>query len=218
MAFGMAVALAMFASVVVPLVIEVRRSRRLNRIAHEVRRPLQALALTLEPGSGAVAHACIEQTNLALADLDDVINGRRLGLAPVPMRLLAVTSALAERWGLADVEVLRPSAEADTTVLADPARLGAALDNLVANGLAHGSGPVEVRASSIPGEVTIEVRDGGPSGDGRADSDPRHGHGLRIAADGAAGCGGRLVGPVPAEGGTTLAAIVMPAFGSEPSG
>ena len=192
---------------------------RLNRIAHELRRPLQTLALTLDPGTerGATARACIDQTKLALADLDDAINGRRIGFAPASTRLRAITWALAERWKGADVEVLREAVDADLGVRADPARLGAALDNLITNGLTHGTGTVRVRASQVEREALIEVRDDGPSTRARRPRDPRHGHGLRIAAEVAAGCGGRLVGPLPVTGGT-LAAIAVPVLDFEPQG
>ena len=192
---------------------------RLNRIAHELRRPLQTLALTLDPGTdrGITARACIDQTKLALADLDDAINGRRITFAPAPTRVGAITRALAERWRGADVEVLTPAPVDDVAILADPVRLAAALDNLVANGLTHGTGPVRVRGSRVSGEALIEVRDGGPCA--RASSgDPRHGHGLRIAAEVADGCGGRLIEPRPADGGGTLAAIAVPTFSAESHG
>ena len=52
--------------------------------------------------------------------------------------------ALEDRWRLAGVGVDRPASGA--TVDADPVRLGAALDNLVANALATARGPVRVRA------------------------------------------------------------------------
>ena len=193
---------------------------RLNRIAHELRRPLQTLALTFDPGTsrGATARACIDQTRLALADLDDAINGRPTTPEPAPVRLRAITGALSRRWEAADVEVLRPTPAADATVLADPGRLGAALDNLIANGLAHGTGPVRVRASHASGEALIEVRDGGPTGGARRSPDPRHGHGLQIAAEAAEGCGGRLIGPLPVDGGGTLAAIAVPTLQLEPHG
>jgi C4-dicarboxylate-specific signal transduction histidine kinase len=125
-----------------------------------------------------------------------------------------VTSALAARWAHADVRVLATGA--DATVLADPRRLGAAVDNLVANGLDHGSGTVEVLASSAAGRARIEVRDRGPARrEERAIRDPRHGHGLRVAAEAAAGSGGRLIGP-SIEDGRTVAAIALPVRGESP--
>ena len=190
---------------------------RLNRIAHELRRPLQTLALTLDLGTerGVTARACIDQTKLALADLDDAINGRRITFAPVPTRVRAIMGTLAERWAGADVAMLGVSFAADATVLTDPVRIGAALDNLIDNGLTHGIGPIRVRASHASGEVLIEVRDGGPSGAARRSRDPRHGHGLRIAAEAADRCGGRLIGPLSLAGGT-LTAIAVPTLHLEP--
>jgi signal transduction histidine kinase len=195
---------------------EARRTRRLNRCLHELRRPLQALELA---GAFGRAHAegsraLADQVAAALQDLDWAINGGRRGRAPGPVRLGAVTSALAARWAHADVRVLATGA--DATVLADPRRLGAAVDNLVANGLDHGSGTVEVLASSAAGRARIEVRDRGPARrEERAIRDPRHGHGLRVAAEAAAGSGGRLIGP-SIEDGRTVAAIALPVRGESP--
>jgi hypothetical protein len=99
----------------------------------------------------------------------------------------------------------------DATLMADPRSLGAAIDNLVANGLSHGTGTVEVLTSTAAGSATIEVRDRGPNGRTfRAERDPRHGHGLEIAARTAVGSGGRLIGPLTGEGGSTVAAIALP--------
>jgi len=196
-----------------------RRRRRMNRIAHELRRPLQAIALAVDPASaaGQTATACIEQARLALADLDREINGRPPGRGPMLTGLSAVIGAVADRWAPADVEVRVPPP--DATVLADPARLGAAIDNLVANGLRHGSGRVRVRTAQAGGEALIEVRDDGPSaGRLRHGHDPRRGHGLGIAAESVAGSGGRLIGPVPAGGGGTVATIALPAAPAETVG
>jgi signal transduction histidine kinase len=47
-------------------------------------------------------------------------------------------------------------------VLADATRTGQVLDNLIANALTHGTGPVELRASAAGDAVAISVRDHGP--------------------------------------------------------
>jgi C4-dicarboxylate-specific signal transduction histidine kinase len=184
---------------------------------HELRRPLQALELVSAQDKSERTRALAEQVAGALRDLDAAINRAPVRGRPIPVRLEAVTAALARRWAHADVRVLAPAT--DATVLADPRRLGAAVDNLVANGLAHGTGTVEVLASATRGAATIEVRDGGPASGrarGRRTNDPRHGHGLRVAADAAAGSGGRLVGPRTRASGT-VAAIALPT-GRETSG
>ena len=189
---------------------EARRTRRLNRCLHELRRPLQVLELAGAFGRGHIggSRALADQVAAALQDLDGAINGGLRGRVPGPVRLGAVTSALAARWAHADVRVLATGA--DATVLADPGRLGAAVDNLVANGLDHGTGTVEVLASTKAGRARIEVRDRGPARrEAGSTRDPRHGHGLRVAAEAAAGSGGRLIGP-RTEDGRTVATIALP--------
>ena len=189
---------------------EARRTRRLNRCLHELRRPLQALELAGAFARGRVesSTALAAQVAAALQELDRAINNAPRTRASGPVRLGAVTSALAARWAHADVRVLATGT--DATVLADPRRLGAAVDNLVANGLDHGTGTVEVLASTTAGRARIEVHDRGPARrEATPTRDPRRGHGLRVAAEAAAGSGGRLIGPL-SENGRTVAAIALP--------
>ncbi len=191
---------------------DARRARRLNRALHELRRPLQAVTLSLDsaaPDVGAAA-ACLEQARAALRDLDVLVNG---GARQRPVRRAAVSDvlgALALRWRFADVEVELDSR--DVEIEADVDRLGAALDNLVANALRHGSGIVRVRARALSGKARFEVRDGGPAASAPAARrrDRRHGHGLRVVADVAAGSGGEALPAAPTPGGGTLAAISLP--------
>ena len=141
---------------------DARRARRMNRAMHELRRPLQAIALSLETASPDLggAAACLEQARGALRELDAIVNGA--GEAPPVSRaaVAEVLVALERRWRFADVEVERGGGAIE--VDADPTRLAAALDNLVVNALRHGSGVVRVRAIVARGSVRFEVRDGGP--------------------------------------------------------
>jgi signal transduction histidine kinase len=194
---------------------DARRARRLNRALHELRRPLQAITLSLDsaaPDVGAAA-ACLEQARAALRDLDAVVNGGREPRAVRRAAVSEVLGALALRWRFADVEV--EVDRHDVEVEADVDRLGAALDNLVANALRHGSGVIRVRARAIGGKARFEVRDGGPAAPTSAACrrDRRHGHGLRVVADVAAGNGGEALPAGPTPGGGTLAAISLPVSG-----
>lgn len=193
---------------------DARRARRINRAIHELRRPLQAIALSLEAAAPDLrgAGACLDQARAALRDLDAVVNGRA---DPPPVRRVPVAEvldSLDRRWAFADVEVEPAGAEIE--IDADPMRLGAALDNLVGNALRHGSGIVRVRANASAGNVRFEVRDGGPSSPAAANDrrrrDPRHGHGLEVVADVAAGHGGEVTPAASGPGGGTLAAISLP--------
>ncbi len=52
--------------------------------------------------------------------------------------------------------------EGATTVLGDPQALARAVDNLVANALAHGAPPVEITVSGADGRARLTVADSGP--------------------------------------------------------
>jgi len=193
---------------------DVRRARRVNRAMHELRRPLQAIALGLEATSPDLtgAGSCLEQARTALRELDRVVNGGRPVLAVRRVRIGEVLDELACRWHFADVRVEHGCG--DVEIEADATRLGAALDNLVVNALRHGSGTVRVRAASSGGSARFEVRDAGPALEpARPTRDPRHGHGLHVVADVAASHGGVAAPAAPAPGGGTLAAISLPVSG-----
>jgi signal transduction histidine kinase len=193
-----------------------RMSLALNHRLHELRRPLQALVLLAErphPERPAL-RACLEQARAAARELDATINGGAGTSLAVSMPLGEVTSSIDRRWRPFGVEVHAPLSE--VAVVADPVRLGAAVDNLVANALDHGTGRVDVRASAGGGEARIEVHDDGPSpGSTALPHDPRRGHGLTIAREAAHDFGGLLLGPEPSADGGTLAAVTLPLGGPE---
>ncbi len=222
-----------------------RRAVGLNRALHELRRPLQSLALAIERDDPdlACARACLEQARGALGELDAAINRRPPARRPARTALAQITGALEDRWRFAGVRVT--TAAAGRPVDADPVALGAALDNLVANAIEHGGGEIDVRALSSPTAVRFEVRDGGgrradpidaggrcddagatspvvadrPRGRalGAARADPRRGHGLAVAAATAAEHGGSLVPPAGLAGGGTVAALSLPAPAEDPA-
>lgn len=193
---------------------DARRARRLNRAVHELRRPLQAIALSIHGCTPdlAGAEACLRQARFALRELDATINGGRTLPALIavrPARIREIAEALDLRWRFADVEVESPVR--DQEVEADADRLGAALDNLVANALRHGTGVVSVRTVFDSGKARFEVRDSGPRANALvSDGDPRHGHGLEVVAEVAAAHGGALLPARREPRGGTLAAISLP--------
>jgi signal transduction histidine kinase len=210
---GAAIALIALALVAVEagrLLAGFRRAVRLNRALHELRRPLQSISLSLEGAAPDVraAEACLAQARLALAELDAAVNRRVLPPRLVRTAVGEVASALEDRWHPRGIRVT--ATEPGRTFAADPGRLGAALDNLVANAVEHGAGPVEVRALASAGAVRFEVRDEGRSDAAvRRDGDPRHGHGLRVAGEVACAHGGTLVPPRRTPAGT-VAALSLP--------
>ena len=122
------------------LVRNARRALRINRALHELRRPLQTIALALadEREDLRSARACLEQARFALDELDAVVNGGGRAPERVRVAISELAVALEDRWRVAGVHVDPPGM--GEMIDADPRRLGAALDNLVANALRHGRG------------------------------------------------------------------------------
>lgn len=183
--------------------------RRLNEATHELRRPLQALALA--PAAEG-AELWLEHAAAALAELDRRINGgvRPAHRAPTEARTLLEQAR--RRWSAVDRVRFRPVAGGES-VPGDPLALAAALDNLIANALEHGDGPVEVESDGQGAGLRLLVSNrvseartvSGP----RRPADRRRGHGLRVAAEIVARHGGRLEPPIAGAGPVT-AALELP--------
>lgn len=192
-AAGWPFGLAFASSILGARISDSRRREALNRALHELRRPLQALVLRPD---GARPDS-FELVLGALDDLDREVNGGRPVLARRPCSCRAMIEQAVERWrGLAAranrTLELRWDAGA-CEVLADPRRIAQLLDNLIANALEHGGLRVAVAASLCPGGVRIVVSDSGRSDGLRTrPRDPRHGHGLEVAARVAAEHRGRF--------------------------
>lgn len=195
-----------------------RRRRALNRAVHELRRPLQAMALaSSDPGS-------FEPVLGALADLDAEINGLPAegSLEPVELRHLAET--VVARWARAARSAAsRPTLRwgaGRARVVGDRRQLTRALDNLVANAIEHGRGPIEMSSAVRRDRLRILVRDGGrddvtapPAATARLPRprqarDPRRGHGLEVVRSVAAAHGGRFV--LRRSPAVTLAVLELP--------
>lgn len=187
-----------------------RRRRRLNERLHELRRPLHALALACE--AEGVATAWLAQSRSALADLDRTINGgggRRRRRAPAG----DLVAEARRRWApIAPVGSLEQDLRGSLpAVEVDADAVGAALDNLIANALEHGDGPVRLGATARAGAVGLRVESPGRlRAPERTASSARRGHGLRISARIAAEQGGRLAPPVESAG-TVAAELELPA-------
>lgn len=182
-----------------------RRRGALNRALHELRRPLQALALVGDgrPMSGVArngdgAPGRLELALAALDDLDREINGGEVPLRLRPIACRPWVEGSLGRWRVAAghsgfrVE-LRWRAGA-AKVLADPRRLAQALDNLIVNSIEHGGPPIRVDVSLSGRRVRIAVVDGG-GGEAapRRRAGGRRGHGLQVVAEVIADHGGRFM-------------------------
>jgi signal transduction histidine kinase len=200
-----------------------RRRGALNRALHELRRPLQALALLPPDGArngaarnGSGASGRLELALTALDDLDREING---GEPPLRLRPVAcrhwVEGSLG-RWRVAAGRAGSPVElrwrAGSATVLADPRRLAQALDNLIVNAIEHGGPPIRVDATLSDVGVRIAVVDGGGAEpDPRGRRRGRRGHGLEVVGRVAAQHGGRFMVRHGERG--TVAALELPLAG-----
>jgi signal transduction histidine kinase len=198
---------------------DARRTEELNRSLHELRRPLQALALAAHgsrPGTDGsdtgVAPAPLDLAICALTDLDRTVNGgprlrRRRLLRPRP-----VVEAAIQRWAA----VADPAGEAigfewragTAAVVADPGRLAQALDNLLANAFEHGIPPVRVGAAVRDRRMRITVEDRGPRVPRSTRRDGRRRRGLELVAEIAREHGGTFELDAGSE--TTTAILEIP--------
>jgi signal transduction histidine kinase len=192
-----------------------RRRELLNRALHELRRPLQALVLQASggPPAAGTGRDQLAQALAALADIDREVNGG----VPPPARAIADAHAIAadavRRWrGPAAQEGrsldLRWRANGSRLVC-DEAAIARALDNLIANALEHGDGPIRVEGAERAGRLRLTVADGTAAGRREQglrprQADARRGHGLRIVAEVAAAHGGRFAACSHAEGASAV--------------
>jgi signal transduction histidine kinase len=151
-----------------------RRRTVLNEHLHEVRRPLQVLALTPRQmgGSGErdgvpAGDGALELAAAALIRLEREINGERAegGRVRALVAVRPLLESARRRWrGQAalvgsSVEVRWDAEEA--AVEGDRIDLAAALDNLIANALEHGGAEIELGADLIGGRLCLAVVDSG---------------------------------------------------------
>jgi signal transduction histidine kinase len=197
-----------------------RRRTVLNERLHELRRPLQALAL-MAPRGGApgAGDGPVEMAAAALAALEREINGEREAGATALVALRPLLEAARRRWrGQATMSgaglALRWDA-GEAAVEGNRLELAAALDNLIANALEHGGGQIELAADLAGDRICLAVVDSGSGSGrrarqreavlkgrdarrrrdvrvpfGRLTGRARHGHGLRLVRRTAARHGG----------------------------
>ena len=187
-----------------------RRRTALNEALHELRRPLQALALAAAPGAASAAglESSMRLVTAALDRLDGEINGRGQGRPRHPVSVRAVLESAVARWRsrarLAGGGLHLHWSGEDAIVSGDGVGIAQALDNLIVNSIEHGGPSILVEGRCERGRVRITVADSGrasrpdesgetPAGvlarlSGRA----RRGHGLRVVRRTAAVHGGRF--------------------------
>lgn len=193
-----------------------RRRQRLNRSLHELRRPLQALALSSRHRDFGASKGFLTLAMSALGDLDRAVNGTvdpTSRQEPISCRELVV--AAIGRWRASNPDVeLQLYWDADSaTLLADPDAIAQALDNLIANAIEHGQPPLVLTGSVISTRLRITLSDGGPlasanGSNGHRPDGHRRGHGLDLVSEVAAAHGGRFALSRCREG--TVAALELP--------
>jgi signal transduction histidine kinase len=188
---------------------EGRRRSSLNEAVHELRRPLQALALSL-PADAETSGALDSSLRMAAAAVDRLereINGGVPGERSARVALRPLVETAVERWQGRAARERRPLkllwGAGDALLVGDGIGLGQTVDNMISNAFEHGRGEVVIEARERAGVLRLLVLDGGAPGPlseggdrgrlrdrfglgGRA----RHGHGLRIVRRVAARHGG----------------------------
>jgi signal transduction histidine kinase len=181
-----------------------RRRTALNEALHELRRPLQAVALASGPRfATAAGQNPLELAAAALERLDHEINGGPLAPVWGSVEGGALARSAVARWQ-ARARLSEGSLElrwnaGRAFVRGDRCALGQALDNLIVNAIEHGGATIVVAGRLREGRLRIAVVDSGratrprsrrniPSeAIARLSGRQRHGHGLgvvrRVAAD-----------------------------------
>jgi signal transduction histidine kinase len=200
---------------------EGRRRAALNEAMHELRRPLQALSLSLpvDRSRGEAVRSCLEMTAGALERLDREINGEGAPGSIGPVELGMLSEAGLVRWRRRADLLKRPlrlrESAGEVFVVGDRFELSQGLDNLINNALEHGTGQVTVEVRSEGRFALLSVCDSGgaakPKRAGlraRLGGRCRRGHGLRLVRRIAGIHGGSFRLHVGAEG--TEASLRLP--------
>lgn len=202
-----------------------RRRSALNEALHELRRPLQVVALSAGPKLVAPAgEDPIELATAALERLDREINGGGPDARWTAIDGHSLVRAAVGRWQararLADGSLELRWNAGRATIRGEGSALAQALDNLVVNAIEHGGPTIVLAARRREGRLRIAVVDSGRAWRPRSRRNnpadvlarlggrDRHGHGLNVVRRVASSHGGRFSLRRSAEG--SLAVLELP--------
>lgn len=205
-----------------------RRRGALNEALHELRRPLQALALApatgAEAGPGLGLEGSVRMAAAALERLEREINGETSKPPRVPLSARPLLEAAVGRWrgraALAGGSLRLDWRAGEAAVEGDRGELARAIDNLIVNALEHGGPEVVVAAEVDADRLRVAVLDSGRGSRPAARRESpaelvarrlgggRRGHGLRVVRRVAGAHGGEFELRVTARG--TAAVLALP--------
>jgi signal transduction histidine kinase len=189
-----------------------RRRSALNEALHELRRPLQALALSASAtGPGAETAGLDGSVQMAVAALERLqceINGEAVVAARARFPARPLLESAAARWrgraALAGAAIAVEWRGGEALLSGDRGQVAEALDNLIVNAIEHGGSRISVVAAVESRSLIVSVLDSGrgsrpePGGErpgeliARLTGRRRHGHGLRVVRRIAAAHGGEF--------------------------
>jgi signal transduction histidine kinase len=164
---GWPLALSMAATVAAQGLRAGKRRTALNEAMHELRRPLQAVALASGPGFAVPdgGEDSIELVAAALERLDREINGGPQIPAWGTIDAHSLVHSAVGRWGaraeLADRSLELRWNAGRAALSGDRCALSQALDNLIVNAIEHGGPTIVVAARMREGRLRIAVVDSG---------------------------------------------------------
>ncbi|HKB50693.1 MAG TPA: ATP-binding protein [Solirubrobacterales bacterium] len=144
-----------------------RRRGALNEALHELRRPLQAIALagTGNGGSLPLLESSVRLAAAALERLDHEVNGGVLQRPAEAVEVRPLLEAAVRRWqaraSLGGGSLSLRWRAGHAVVIGDRVELAQALDNLLVNAIEHGGPSISVDARPYKGRVRIVIADSG---------------------------------------------------------
>ncbi len=185
-----------------------RRRSALNEALHELRRPLQAIALASGSAAPPVVGSSVQLAAAALERLDREVNGGALERPAEAVEVRPLLESAVRRWraraslGGGSLDLRWRAGRA--VVMGDRVSLAQALDNLIVNAIEHGGPTISIDARPYKGRVRIVIADSGWASRPPARRDTpteviarlsgrrRRGHGLAVVRQVAAAHQGRF--------------------------